>query len=79
MIGHLFSVYRTIKSECYQDYISPTLPLHSPPPLFFLSMNKEVVHQGEFSHLSKTCVIPLNKKTCVRGKTGAVLMEEIAV
>lgn len=57
MIGHLFSAYGNKKSECYQDYISPTLPLHPPPPPFFFSsflIHKEVVRQEEISHLSET-------------------------
>lgn len=47
---------------------------------FFLSLDiNEIELQGEISHLSETRVILLNKKTCVRGRTGVIIMEEIAV
>lgn len=54
-------------------------PPSTPSSPFFFSMYKEVVLQEEISRLSETRVIPLNKRAYVRGKTGAVLMEEIAV
>lgn len=51
-----------------------------PPPFFFLSLAiKEVELQEDISHLSETCVIPLNKKEYVRGRPGAILVKEIAV
>lgn len=56
MIGHLFSAYRNKKIWMLPGLHFPYPPSSPSSPPFFFSflIHKEVVRQGEISHLSET-------------------------